>query len=90
MIVGGLTNNILAPSYVAKHHAEKVRNRKSKVIVKVYFPGFVFTCGPSQSSETVPRVHHQAQGPVQQGGGGVTPLTQEDCQDSLQLWCLGP
>merc|ERR1719186_161406 len=24
MIVGGLTNNILAPSYVAKHHAEKV------------------------------------------------------------------
>merc|ERR1712228_218090 len=24
MIIGGLTNNILAPNYVAKHHADKV------------------------------------------------------------------
>ena len=25
MVAGGLTNNILAPNYVSKHHAEKVR-----------------------------------------------------------------
>ena len=26
MVVGGLTNNILAPQYVEKQHAEKVNN----------------------------------------------------------------
>ena len=26
MVAGGLTNNILAPNYVSKHHAEKVRH----------------------------------------------------------------
>ena len=25
MVAGGLTNNILAPNYVSKHHADKVR-----------------------------------------------------------------
>ena len=47
MVVGGLTNNILAPSYVAKHHAEKVRKFFLLFDVKFLLLGSIFTCCPS-------------------------------------------
>ena len=31
MVVGGLVNNILAPPYVSKHHAEKVSRQQIKL-----------------------------------------------------------
>ena len=48
MVVGGLTNNILAPSYVAKHHAEKVRFFFFKWSdLKFLLIGSIFACCPT-------------------------------------------
>ena len=67
MVVGGLTNNILAPHYVEKEHAEKVSQYTAKTrnistffcFTILYFPipGFAPYCCPSHVAEAHSRIH---------------------------------
>ena len=64
MVVGGLVNNILAPPYVSKHHAEKVSRQQIKFIKTTtdysqISLGSVPARGPFKSVETVLGIHNQ-------------------------------
>ena len=67
MVAGGLTNNILAPNYVSKHHAEKVRQGPAFldcVFHSLCVTGFIPESCSIESAEAVPRIHNQEQGSV--------------------------
>ena len=55
MVASGLTNNILAPNYVSKHHAEKVRQGPAFLFHSLCVVGFIpESCSPSLLKLTLP------------------------------------